>query len=237
MLPRPCAGLALAAGLALLPAPALAEPGGDPFERFNRAIYGFNAAVQDKVLVPATRYYVDAVPEAVRSSVSNALSNLREPLTALNSSLQGDLDNAGAATARFAINSTFGVLGLFDAATGLGFESRSEDLGQTLCTHGMPEGAFLVLPLIGPTTTRDLTGAVVTLAAGTALFGDAFTAFVATDRTVGSMEVISDVRHLERSALDPYAAQRSAYRQHRRALCSNGDLSVAYMPDDTDTLP
>ncbi|MGQ9367351.1 MlaA family lipoprotein [Azospirillum sp. ST 5-10] len=231
---RCCATLVLTAGLLLTSAaPAAAD---DPLERFNRAMFAVNGVLQDSVLVPAAALYADTVPAPVRRSVANVFANLREPLTAVNSGFQGDFGNAGVASARFAVNSTIGLLGLFDPAAGLGLESRAEDLGQTLCAHGVPEGAFLILPFTGPTTVRDLTGTAITLAAGASMFGDGYLTFAATDSTIASAEVLAEMRQLERFSLDPYAWQRSAYLQHRQAECRNGaraPFAVADAQPDT----
>jgi phospholipid-binding lipoprotein MlaA len=131
----------------------------DPFEGLNRRIYKFNTQFDRWVFLPVVDAYAYVAPDPVERSVSNFFGNLGEFRNGLNGALQGRGEIAGTAIGRFMVNSTLGVLGLFDAATAFGFLQRKEDLGQTLGRWGVPPGPYLVLPILGPSNLRDAGGA------------------------------------------------------------------------------
>ena len=139
-----------------------AQERSDPFESINRVTSGFNAAVRGAIIDPLVDGYQAVTPQPVQEAVSNAVSNISEPVTAVSSLLQGDTDNAGTATQRFIINTTVGLGGTSDPATDMGLEQREEDLGQAFGASGMAPGPHLVLPIIGPTNMRDAAGDVLT---------------------------------------------------------------------------
>jgi phospholipid-binding lipoprotein MlaA len=143
-------------------APAVIEPN-DPFERYNRRALKANAVVDDLYIEPFADLYRLILPSPVRRSAANFTENLITPTFVLNELLQLDFEDAGHSTARFAINSTLGVAGLFDPATGMGFENRPEDFGQTLGNWGVPEGPYVVAPFVGPTTARGIFGSLARL--------------------------------------------------------------------------
>lgn len=205
----------------------------DPLEPVNRAVHGFNRAVLDGVLVPAAGLYRSTVPDVLRNGVSNAIANLREPVTAASSGLQGDFANAGVAIARFAINSTIGLAGVMDAAAAMGLVSRPEDMDQALCAHGVPEGPFLVIPFYGPATLRDAAAQAAMIAGGVSLAGEDLWAGVLAAGAVGALDAAPALAAFGQTAVDAYAAQRSAYLQHRRAACANGDVvETALFPEE-----
>lgn len=131
---------------------------GDPYEDFNRQIFAFNDGVDRAVIKPVAQGYRAVTNEPIREGVGNFSANLGEPLTAVNHVLQGKIQDAGATVGRFLINSTVGIAGIFDPASAMGVGRTKEDFGQTLGSWGVASGPFLVLPLIGPTNPRDLTG-------------------------------------------------------------------------------
>lgn len=199
------------------------EAQNDPFEPANRAIFSVNQAVDHNFINPVIGTYVDVVPVPAQKGLRNALSNLRAPLTFVNDVLQWHWDGAAETTSRFVVNSTLGVLGLFDFADDhLGIPGHEEDFGQTFAVWGIPEGPYLILPLFGPTTARDLSGSIVEY------FADPTD--IAFDRA-GASELIwpraiaeeidnrasrlIPTQRLESASLDYYAALRSAYRQVR----------------------
>ena len=155
---------ALAAALAL---GACAAPDADrnlvydPYEAQNRRIHAFNLGVDRAIFRPASTAYGVGVPEPVKQGVGNFASNLSTPSYFLNDVLQGRVEDAGHNFFRFAINSTLGVAGIFDPATSIGLPERESDFGQTLYVWGAPQGAYLELPLLGPSTERDAVGKVV----------------------------------------------------------------------------
>lgn len=130
----------------------------DPFEPFNRAIFTFNEKLDEWVLKPVARGYDWLLPNPVKTGVGNFFSNLLEPRTVVNDLLQGKLTRSARDTGRFVVNSTFGILGIFDVAKHLGLEPQPEDFGQTFAVWGAGEGPYFVWPVIGPRSLRDTFG-------------------------------------------------------------------------------
>ena len=210
------------------PEAAEAEDFNDPLEDTNRAIFDFNQMVDRHVLVPVAEAYRTVLPEPVRDSLRDFLRNLRAPLIFANNALQGDFELAGQTFARFTLNSTLGVGGLIDVAGRWGqLPYHEQDLGVTFGVWGIPEGPYLVIPVLGPSDPRDLVGQT---AEG---FGDPFNKLVTgnpytlywipfvrggvsgIDQRSRYIETLSDI---ERTSLDYYATIRSLYRQRRAAL-------------------
>jgi phospholipid-binding lipoprotein MlaA len=133
----------------------------DPLEGFNRGVYKFNARFDQFVFLPIVNAYETVTPDFVETRVSNFFANLSNITTFANSALQLDIEKAVQTFWRFAFNTTVGVLGLFDPATGLAIPNRKEDFGQTLGYWGVGDGAFLVLPIFGPSNVRDTAGLAV----------------------------------------------------------------------------
>jgi phospholipid-binding lipoprotein MlaA len=207
---------------------AEAEDFNDPLEDTNRAIFDFNQVVDRNVLVPVAKAYRTVLPDPVRDSLRDFLRNLRAPLIFANDALQGEFERAGQTFARFTLNSTLGVGGLLDVAGRWGeLPYHEDDLGLTFGVWGIPEGPYLVVPVLGPSTPRDLGGQV---AEG---FGDPFNYIVTgnpytlywipfvrggvagIDQRSRYIETLADI---ERTSLDYYATIRSLYRQRRAAL-------------------
>ena len=130
----------------------------DPLERSNRAVFAFNQRIDRVLFKPAAEIYKEQLPPALRSGISNFFRNLAEPTTVLNDILQGKGRQTINDGARFAINTTLGVFGLFDIAGSLGLVHHQEDYGQTLARWGVPAGPYLVLPVFGPSNIRDAAG-------------------------------------------------------------------------------
>jgi phospholipid-binding lipoprotein MlaA len=202
----------------------------DPLEPVNRVIYGLNELVDVMLLGPVAEAYGE-LPSPVRTGVRNILDNLRAPVTFVNDLLQGETDRAGTTFARFFINSTLGLFGLFDLASELGHPQHHEDFGQTLAVWGVAEGPFLMLPLLGPSTLRDTAGLAVDMLAFDPL-AHASSIEPSIARGVGEAvdtrhrldPVIRDVR---RNSLDPYATVRSAYVQRRAGEIRNSRPGTA----------
>lgn len=192
----------------------------DPIEPVNRAVHGFNDVVDNVLLKPVATIYRDAVPKFARQRVNNALNNLNEPVNALNSLLQGDVQHTFTSLWRFTLNSTLGIGGLFDFADeNAGLKYRREDFGQTLGHWGAGPGAYLVLPIIGPSNVRDAFGLAVDIVSSpfTWIFDGAGNAtragFTAIDTRHRMLDFTSDV---EKNSLDPYSTYRSSYLQYRQ---------------------
>ena len=133
----------------------------DPWEKFNRHVYAFNVVVDRSVLKPLATTYTKVVPEPARNGVSNFFNNLGQPATIVNALLQGKGKLAGQSLGRFALNTTVGIVGIFDPATRVKISNRREDFGQTLGFWGWKRSRYLVLPLFGPSTVRDAFGTAV----------------------------------------------------------------------------
>jgi phospholipid-binding lipoprotein MlaA len=155
----------------------------------------------------------------LRRGISNFFANIREPFTAISSGLQGKFYNAGDATARFAINSTVGIVGIFDIATELRIVSRAEDFGQVLCYYDLPEGPFLVLPFLGPTTGRDALGMAATFSVFTAAIGGLTVPYLATDGSIEYFDADGTSRPMIVAGGDLYVTAKNAYLTRRDAEC------------------
>jgi phospholipid-binding lipoprotein MlaA len=197
----------------------------DPFEDANRKIFDLNQVVDRHVLAPVARAYRASLPQPVRNSLRDFLINLQEPLIFANDTLQGDFGRAKDTVVRFVLNSTIGMAGLVDVAGRWGILHHEQDLGITLGVWGIPEGPYLVIPVLGPSDTRDLGGQVAEgfadpwniLAADNGLVWIPFVrgAVSGIDQRARYLDTLADI---ERTSLDYYATIRSLYRQRRAAL-------------------
>ncbi len=135
----------------------------DPYETQNRRVHAFNRGLDRAIVRPAAIGYSSVLPDEIEDSVGNFARNLGEPSVVVNSLLQGDLQGAGISTVRFVTNSVLGIFGLFDVATDFRLPQHDTDFGETLFVWGVGEGAYLELPVLGPSTSRRATGMVVDL--------------------------------------------------------------------------
>ena len=214
-------GLAmLAAAMTALPARADDAKAAiwDPLESVNRTIYSFNSAFGSSIATQIATAYESAVPDSVRAGVDNVFTNLREPVTVVAAGLGGDLRNAGLSAGRFAINSTVGIGGVYDVASGMGWVSRPTDFGTTLCRYNLPAGPYLVLPFIGPTTIRDTAGVLATYWATFWLLDGWAPAYIIADRAV-AYTTNRPATMPAAEAGDAYAEQRDHYQALRTGLC------------------
>ncbi|HET8904627.1 MAG TPA: VacJ family lipoprotein [Saccharospirillum sp.] len=145
-------------GCSLVLSPLALAQSHDPFEPTNRVIYRLNDGLDQAVLRPLSVTYQTVTPDPVERGVRNFFQNIGEVRNATNSLLQGKWRDTGSSTGRFLINSTVGLLGVFDVARHIGIERKVEDFGQTLGVWGVGPGPYLVLPLLGPSTVRDGSG-------------------------------------------------------------------------------
>lgn len=209
------------------PTAAVEEDFHDPIENVNRKIFDFNQVVDRYVLVPAAKGYRAALPSPVRDSIHDFLNNLSEPLIFANDTLQARFDYARDSVVRFVLNSTIGMGGLVDVAGRWGIPYRENDLGVTFGVWGIPEGPYLVVPVLGPSDPRDLIGISIQA------YGDPWNRIVSgepwnyywipyargavtgIDQRARYLDTLADI---ERTSLDYYATLRSLYRQRREAL-------------------
>ena len=206
----------------------------DPIELFNRFAFSFNLALDTFIFKPGAATYRFLLPVEVRDSIRNALRNLSTPGVLANDLLQGELERAETTLVRFLVNSTVGLLGLFDVAADWGYPYHDEDFGQTLAVHGVGEGFYLVLPIFGPSNPRDGIGMLVDTfldpltyvaqANDAEEYLFARTAISGIDLRSRNIETLDD---LKRDSIDFYARIRSLYRQKRANEIRNGEA-----PDD-----
>lgn len=217
-------------GLAGLPLPAHAaaaaeaESNHDPLEGFNRGMFWFNDKLDLYVIEPVAKGWDKVMPDAVQHSIRNFFSNLRFPIVAGNALLQAKFKQAGSDVGRFVVNTTVGVAGFFDPATGWGLPAHDEDFGQTLGYWGTPPGPYLVLPFFGPSDPRDTVG----LAADS--FSTVYPFFIVYYYTFGARAIdlvntrahyLKQVKEAKEASLDYYSAVRNAYVRRRKALVND----------------
>ncbi|MFN0315929.1 MAG: VacJ family lipoprotein [Burkholderiales bacterium] len=198
----------------------------DPFEPLNRGVYKVNDALDRAILKPVAKGYRAVVPVPFRGGISNFLENLSDVPVALNGMLQGKFRQAASDGGRFIINSSVGILGIFDVATHLGLPRHDEDFGQTLGFWGLGSGPYLMLPLLGPSSVRDGSGLIVDYATtpATYAFEDGPQAWTALGvRVVDQRASLLDAeRLLDEAALDRYSFLRDVYLQRRERLVHDG---------------
>tara|TARA_Y100001970_G_scaffold293618_1_gene441725 strand:- start:19668 stop:20429 length:762 start_codon:yes stop_codon:yes gene_type:complete len=221
----------------------------DCFEKVNRATFAFNMAL-DKVLFRPVAIGYRKLPSPIRTGTSNALSNLSNLITIPNNILQGDFKAAGSNSIRFIINTTIGIVGIFDPANALGFEKLDkEDFGQTFGAMGIGEGCYLVLPVIGPSTVRDAVGSLISMTGGDAWYNVTIRNdsqyFKESDYYFSKLGEGVDFRaknlesfdSLEKNSIDFYATVRSLYLQDRERKIKNLKVKTDTMNDsDWDDL-
>ena len=242
---RACAALALFAlagglgGCATIPpkdSPAYQNyvERNDPLEPMNRYFFEVNRGLDELVLKPAAAAYNAALPNPVQDSVRAFINNLRTPIVLANDLMQGEGNRAYITLSRFIVNTSIGLLGVFDVASEIGLEYHDEDFGQTMAVAGMGSGPYLMLPLLGPTNPRDLVGKVVDFAF------DPLTYVGGTDTRIARTSVDTvDYRHrnrktieaLEEGSIDFYSTVRDASRQRREDEIRNR------RPQDDQTSP
>jgi len=213
----------------------------DPLEPLNRAVYQFNDGLDKVVMKPVATVYREALPDFVRTGVTNFFSNLYDILTALNSLLQGKIADAASDVGRIAVNTTIGIAGLFDVATEIGLEKHKEDFGQTLGRWGIGDGPYLQIPFLGPSSIRDAVGTFVDVKVDP--IGWIWRDHIATRNSLWGLYFVNlrailldSTKILEEAALDPYEFQRDAYLQRRRNLVYDGNPPTQKEEDEMPEL-
>ena len=198
----------------------------DPLEPINRGVYFFNDGVDNLLMKPVATVYQGVVPPILRTGVSNFFSNIGDVIVALNNLLQGKFTQAVSDVGRIAVNTTAGLLGVFDVATEIGLEKHNEDFGQTLGYWGIADGPYLVLPFLGPSSFRDGVGWFVDFYTDPITYVDP-----SRDRNIlwgtrfvsRRAELLETSKLIDTAALDPYEFVRDAYLQRRRNLVYDGN--------------
>ncbi|MDA0240048.1 MAG: VacJ family lipoprotein [Proteobacteria bacterium] len=211
----------------------------DPLESMNRFFFGFNEVLNIVLLGPIARGYNAVFPKVIRTGIASFMDNLSSPVVLANDLLQGEFRRAGDTTARLAINSTVGILGIIDVAEKLGFEKHREDFGQTMAVWGVGEGFYLVLPIFGPSNPRDAIGIF-----GVDPFFDPLGYYLSnTNRDefayartginglVTYAGIVDDLDRVRETSVDFYGALRSLYRQRRESEIRNNKVDEQKIPD------
>jgi phospholipid-binding lipoprotein MlaA len=198
----------------------------DPLEPFNRAVFRFNSDFDKAFLQPAARAYKKVTPEPVDRGVTNFFDNIDDVTSFVNNILQFKMSRAGSDLGRVFMNSTVGILGFFDVATNAGLPSYKEDFGQTLGYWGLEPGAFLMLPILGPSTMRDtvgLAGDIVVDPFFSLQKDEIYWGFIGLRIVDRRADLLRVGEILEEAALDPYVFLRDAYLQRRQNLVYDGN--------------
>ena len=212
----------------------------DPLEDINRAIFSFNEGVQSALLRPLADAYNSNVPATGRQALKNMFDNLSSPITFVNDILQFEFERALVTFTRAFINTTFGMAGISDLASEMGFEKHQEDFGQTLAVWGVGEGFYVVLPLLGPSNPRDAVGRLLVDGYFDPLSyyldnideEEIDLALHLVDGFLEYADVVEELDQIRKTSVDYYAAIRSLYRQKRNAEISNGqNLDLPPIPD------
>ena len=217
----------------------------DCFESVNRVTFKFNQVLDGIIFEPVAKAY-RILPSPVRAGTGNALDNLSTLVTIPNNILQGEFKKAGVNTGRFIVNTTVGVVGIFDVAEKIGFpEYEKEDYGQTLGVMGVGPGCYLVLPVLGPSTIRDTAGSFVNVLGGDAWYNVTVTndtqhfsdfdyyASRASSAIDFRAKNIDSFENLEKNSMDFYASVRSLYLQDRQLKIANSN-TITETQDDSD---
>ena len=214
------------------------QPVKDCFEGLNRATFALNKNLDNIVFKPIAKTY-RVLPSQVRAGTSNALVNLSSLITIPNNILQGDFKTAGINTGRFVVNTTIGVLGIFNVAEKIGFSKyEKEDYGQTLGVWGVGAGCYLVLPVLGPSTVRDTAGSFVNVLGGDPYYNISSNGnneyltssqFMASKILTGidfRAKNLEKIDNLEKNSLDFYASVKSLYLQDRQRKIANTSATI-----------
>jgi len=213
----------------------------DCFEGVNRATFSLNQGLDKAIFKPVARGY-RKLPSPIRSGTNNVLENISSLLTIPNNILQGEFKKAGINTGRFAVNTTVGILGVFDVATKMNFpEYEREDYGQTFGAWGIGAGCYVVLPVLGPSTVRDTFGSFVNVLGGDPYYNmsvhgnnqyldqDLYMASKTMSGINFRAKNLETIDNLEKNSMDFYASVRSLYLQDRQQKIRNSDPTIDIM--------
>jgi phospholipid-binding lipoprotein MlaA len=208
-------------------APNAKKDSRDPLERVNRVSYKVTDAVDRAVLKPVAKGYKAVAPQFVETGVSNFFSNLGQPTVIVNDLLQAKFKPAFSDTGRFLLNTTLGIAGLWDPASSMGLDKHDEDFGQTLGKWGLPSGAYLFVPLYGPTTIRDGLGSFVDVYSDPNYYveRDAWRYSIYGMNLIDTRARLLETDQTLENTFDKYAFIRNAYLQRRQYQVTDGEAS------------
>ncbi len=197
----------------------------DPYENINRKIFTFNDQVDNYVAEPVSNAYKFITPQFVQTGIFNFFNNLKNVNVVINDVLQAKFQQSAEDAGRFALNTTLGLGGLFDIAKNVGFEQNDEDFEQTLAVWGVPQGSYLVLPILGPITARGIPGTVFDTAANPVTYVGMPVQLVAMLNARASAE--GALKFIDEAALDPYVFTRESFLQWRKHLATDGKAEAS----------
>jgi phospholipid-binding lipoprotein MlaA len=207
----------------------------DPLEPWNRKVFAFNEAVDSAVLKPVATTYRDVVPAPIRKGATNFFSNVQDAWSAVNLVLQGRFRDGASDLLRFGTNTVFGLLGVIDVASELGLQRHNEDFGQTLGKWGFGPGAYIVWPILGPSTIRDS----IALPIETQATPETWASSVRLRNSLTATRIVNTRANLlqassllDDAALDKYSFLRDAFLQRRRSLVYDGNPPEEEAPYD-----
>ncbi|HVW63917.1 MAG TPA: VacJ family lipoprotein [Nitrosospira sp.] len=202
----------------------------DPYEHLNRKSYDLTDVLDRKILEPVAKVYMDYVPLPMQRSIGYFYDNLGYPNVILNDFLQGKVRQGFGDTLRFVVNSTIGVAGLFDVASPMGLPQHDEDFGQTLGAWGVDATTYIFVPLLGPSSNRDISGIPFSAATSVLLWTGIYLVGAPVTMPLGALDAIQTRARLtgpmqlrDEAALDPYLFVRDSYLQQRKHLIYDGD--------------
>ena len=213
----------------------------DPYENINRKVFVFNDTVDDYVAKPISDAYRWITPQFAQTGVYNFFSNLKNINVVINDVLQAKFAQSAYDTGRFALNTTMGLGGFVDVATQVGLERNDEDFDQTLAVWGVPQGSYLVIPFVGPTTLRGIPGAAFDTAANPSSYVGLPVQLISLLNTRANAE--GALKFIDEAALDPYVFTRESFLQWRNNLATDGktesssDLDAEWGGDGEDSTP
>lgn len=202
----------------------------DPYEKVNRKFYVFTDVVDRKIMEPISDFYIDYVPDRMQRSIGHFFDNLQYPNVILNDFLQGKVRQGFQDSLRFVVNSTIGGVGLFDMASPMGLAQHDEDFGQTLGVWGVDAKTYLFVPLLGPSSNRDISGIPVTAVTNVLFWTGIFVIGAPVTVPLSFLGVVDKrarltgpMRIRDQAALEPYLFVRDAYLQQRKHVIYDGD--------------
>jgi phospholipid-binding lipoprotein MlaA len=213
----------------------------DPWENWNRKVFNFNEDLDNALLKPVATAYSDVLPQPVRRGITNFFANFADAWSAINNMLQGKIELGFEDVTRVMANTLFGLAGVLDVASEMGLDRHYEDFGQTLGRYGIGAGAYVVLPVLGPSTVRDAGALVLDLRATPAIIANG----TKTSIGFGLLQLVNTragllgaTRVIDEISLDKYTFIRDAYLQRRRSLVFDGnELETPAPAEDAASAP
>jgi phospholipid-binding lipoprotein MlaA len=205
----------------------------DPYENINRKVFVFNDKVDDYVAKPISDAYKWITPDFMQTGVSNFFSNIKDINVVINDILQAKFAQSAHDTGRFALNTTMGLAGVVDVATQVGLERNDEDFEQTLAVWGIPQGSYLVIPFLGPSTMRGIPGAALDTAANPASYVGMPVQLLSLLNARANAE--GALKFIDEASLDPYVFTRESFLQWRKNLATDGKSNTSLdLGDEVD---